>query len=136
VPHISGPVRFNGDGTVFYWEPCSSSRLGCCNACQLPVETCSGGALLFTRSLVPPSSGSNLVSTWLSGVGSGRCIRSTWTPSHDGTGVRTDHDLLPAVRGLVEGGKIRYEWADDKGGGLYLTGEFIDLVPTRGRPGT
>jgi hypothetical protein len=27
------------DGTVFYWEPCSSSRFGCCNACQLPVET-------------------------------------------------------------------------------------------------
>jgi uncharacterized protein YndB with AHSA1/START domain len=27
------------------------------------------------------------------------------------------------------GGKIRYEWANDKGGGFYLTGEFIELVP-------
>jgi uncharacterized protein YndB with AHSA1/START domain len=27
------------------------------------------------------------------------------------------------------GGKIRYEWADGKGGGFYLTGEFIELVP-------
>ncbi|MBG0792433.1 SRPBCC domain-containing protein [Methylocystis sp. H62] len=27
------------------------------------------------------------------------------------------------------GGKIRYEWADGKGGGFYLTGEFIALEP-------
>jgi uncharacterized protein YndB with AHSA1/START domain len=26
------------------------------------------------------------------------------------------------------GGKIRYEWADGKGGGFYLTGEFVELV--------
>jgi uncharacterized protein YndB with AHSA1/START domain len=27
------------------------------------------------------------------------------------------------------GGKIRYEWANGKGGNFYLTGEFIELVP-------
>jgi uncharacterized protein YndB with AHSA1/START domain len=27
------------------------------------------------------------------------------------------------------GGKIRYEWANGKGGGFYLTGEFVELVP-------
>jgi uncharacterized protein YndB with AHSA1/START domain len=27
------------------------------------------------------------------------------------------------------GGKIRYEWADGKGGGFSLTGEFVELVP-------
>jgi uncharacterized protein YndB with AHSA1/START domain len=27
------------------------------------------------------------------------------------------------------GGKILYEWADGKGGGFRLTGEFIELVP-------
>lgn len=27
------------------------------------------------------------------------------------------------------GGKIRYEWADGKGGGFFLTGEFVELVP-------
>jgi uncharacterized protein YndB with AHSA1/START domain len=27
------------------------------------------------------------------------------------------------------GGKIRYEWANEKGGGFYLTGEFLELVP-------
>ena len=27
------------------------------------------------------------------------------------------------------GGKIRYEWADGKGGGFYLIGEFVELVP-------
>ena len=27
------------------------------------------------------------------------------------------------------GGKIRYEWSDGKGGGFYLTGEFLELVP-------
>ncbi|MGH8429866.1 MAG: SRPBCC domain-containing protein, partial [Solimonas sp.] len=27
------------------------------------------------------------------------------------------------------GGKIRYEWADGQGGGFYLTGEFLELVP-------
>ncbi len=27
------------------------------------------------------------------------------------------------------GGKLRYEWADGKGGGFHLTGEFIELVP-------
>src|SRR6266852_671436 len=26
-------------------------------------------------------------------------------------------------------GKIRYEWADGKGGGFYLTGEFLELDP-------
>lgn len=26
-------------------------------------------------------------------------------------------------------GKIRYEWADGKGGGFYLTGEFVELKP-------
>lgn len=29
------------------------------------------------------------------------------------------------------GGKIRYEWADGKGGGFYLTGELIELDPPR-----
>jgi uncharacterized protein YndB with AHSA1/START domain len=28
------------------------------------------------------------------------------------------------------GGKIRYEWADGKGNGFYLTGEFVELVPS------
>ena len=27
------------------------------------------------------------------------------------------------------GGEIRYEWADGKGGGFYLTGKFVELVP-------
>jgi uncharacterized protein YndB with AHSA1/START domain len=27
------------------------------------------------------------------------------------------------------GGRIRYEWANAKGGGFHLTGEFIELVP-------
>jgi uncharacterized protein YndB with AHSA1/START domain len=27
------------------------------------------------------------------------------------------------------GGKIRYEWSDGKGGGFYLTGEFLELKP-------
>ena len=27
------------------------------------------------------------------------------------------------------GGKIRYEWANGKGGGFYLTGEFVKLEP-------
>lgn len=27
------------------------------------------------------------------------------------------------------GGKIRYEWTDGKGGGFYLTGEFVKLEP-------
>jgi uncharacterized protein YndB with AHSA1/START domain len=27
------------------------------------------------------------------------------------------------------GGRIRYEWSDGKGGGFYLTGEFIELDP-------
>lgn len=27
------------------------------------------------------------------------------------------------------GGKIRYEWSNGKGGGFYLTGEFVELVP-------
>lgn len=27
------------------------------------------------------------------------------------------------------GGKIRYEWADGKGGGFHLTGEFFELTP-------
>jgi uncharacterized protein YndB with AHSA1/START domain len=27
------------------------------------------------------------------------------------------------------GGRIRYEWADGKGGGFYLTGEYIELTP-------
>ena len=27
------------------------------------------------------------------------------------------------------GGKLRYEWTDGKGGGFYLTGEFIELQP-------
>ena len=30
------------------------------------------------------------------------------------------------------GGKIRYEWTDGKGGGFYLTGEFVELVPFSG----
>lgn len=28
-------------------------------------------------------------------------------------------------------GKIRYEWANGKGGGFYLTGEFVELEPPR-----
>ena len=28
-------------------------------------------------------------------------------------------------------GKIRYEWANGKGGGFYLTGEFVELEPYR-----
>ena len=27
------------------------------------------------------------------------------------------------------GGRLRYEWADGKGGGFYLTGEFVELEP-------
>jgi uncharacterized protein YndB with AHSA1/START domain len=27
------------------------------------------------------------------------------------------------------GGKFRYEWSDGKGGGFYLTGEFVESVP-------
>lgn len=27
------------------------------------------------------------------------------------------------------GGKIRYEWADGRGGGFHVTGEFIELMP-------
>jgi uncharacterized protein YndB with AHSA1/START domain len=27
------------------------------------------------------------------------------------------------------GGKIRYEWSNGKGGGFYLTGEFVELKP-------
>jgi uncharacterized protein YndB with AHSA1/START domain len=27
------------------------------------------------------------------------------------------------------GGKIRYEWADGKGGGFHLTGEYLELTP-------
>jgi uncharacterized protein YndB with AHSA1/START domain len=27
------------------------------------------------------------------------------------------------------GGKIRYEWSDGKGGGFFLTGEFVELDP-------
>ena len=27
------------------------------------------------------------------------------------------------------GGKIRYEWSNGKGGGFYLTGEYLELVP-------
>ena len=29
------------------------------------------------------------------------------------------------------GGKIRYEWANVKGGGFYLTGEYLELEPYR-----
>jgi uncharacterized protein YndB with AHSA1/START domain len=29
------------------------------------------------------------------------------------------------------GGKIRYEWSDGRGGGFYLTGEFVALEPHR-----
>ena len=29
------------------------------------------------------------------------------------------------------GGKIRYEWANGKGGGFHLTGEFLELEPYR-----
>ena len=29
------------------------------------------------------------------------------------------------------GGKIRYEWANGKGGGFYLTGEFVELEPPK-----
>ena len=28
------------------------------------------------------------------------------------------------------GGKIRYEWTDGKGHGFYLTGEYVELVPS------
>ena len=28
------------------------------------------------------------------------------------------------------GGKIRYEWSDGKGRGFYLTGEYLELVPS------
>ncbi len=27
------------------------------------------------------------------------------------------------------GGRLRYEWSDGKGGGFYLTGEFVELTP-------
>ena len=29
------------------------------------------------------------------------------------------------------GGKMRYEWSDGKGRGFYLTGEYIELIPSR-----
>jgi uncharacterized protein YndB with AHSA1/START domain len=28
-------------------------------------------------------------------------------------------------------GRIRYEWTDGKGGGFYLTGEYVELIPFR-----
>jgi uncharacterized protein YndB with AHSA1/START domain len=33
------------------------------------------------------------------------------------------------INEAVPGGKIRYEWSNSQGGGFYLTGEFIELVP-------
>lgn len=33
------------------------------------------------------------------------------------------------INELKPGGKIRYEWANGKGGGFYLTGEFLELEP-------
>src|SRR5258707_9113494 len=32
-------------------------------------------------------------------------------------------------RGARPGGQIRYGWADGMGGGFYLTGEYLELVP-------
>jgi uncharacterized protein YndB with AHSA1/START domain len=29
------------------------------------------------------------------------------------------------------GGKIRWEWANEKGGGFYLTGEYVELEPSK-----
>jgi uncharacterized protein YndB with AHSA1/START domain len=29
------------------------------------------------------------------------------------------------------GGKMRYEWSDEKGGGFHLTGEYLELEPYR-----
>ena len=38
--------------------------------------------------------------------------------------------IMPVcICGAKPGGKIRYEWANGKGGGFYLTGEFLELVP-------
>ncbi len=36
---------------------------------------------------------------------------------------------LDHARKARPGGRIRYEWADGKGGGFYLTGEFMALEP-------
>ncbi len=33
------------------------------------------------------------------------------------------------INDAVPGGKFRYEWSDGKGGGFYITGEFIELEP-------
>jgi uncharacterized protein YndB with AHSA1/START domain len=33
------------------------------------------------------------------------------------------------INEALPGGKIRYEWTDGKGGGFFLTGEYIELVP-------
>jgi uncharacterized protein YndB with AHSA1/START domain len=30
-----------------------------------------------------------------------------------------------------QGGRIRFEWSDGKGGGFFLTGEYLDLEPFR-----
>jgi uncharacterized protein YndB with AHSA1/START domain len=35
------------------------------------------------------------------------------------------------INEAIPGGKIRYEWADGKGRGFYLTGEFLELEPYR-----
>jgi uncharacterized protein YndB with AHSA1/START domain len=35
------------------------------------------------------------------------------------------------INEAMSGGKIRYEWTDGKGGGFYLTGEYVELVPFR-----
>jgi uncharacterized protein YndB with AHSA1/START domain len=35
------------------------------------------------------------------------------------------------VNEAMPGGKIRYEWSDGKGGGFFLTGQFVELDPPR-----
>jgi uncharacterized protein YndB with AHSA1/START domain len=37
--------------------------------------------------------------------------------------------MSACVNDARPGGKIRYEWTDGKGGGFYLTGEFLELIP-------
>ena len=50
-------------------------------------------------------------------------IIKTWMLGPDGW------TMPVCINDARPGGKIRYEWKDAKGGGFYLTGEFIKLEP-------
>jgi uncharacterized protein YndB with AHSA1/START domain len=65
-------------------------------------------------------------------------------PLEDVYRAHTDPDLIKqwmlgpegwtmpvCVAEAMPGGKIRYEWSDGKGGGFFLTGQFVELEPPR-----